>query len=255
MKKILLILAVLSFGLTTVSAHKVRVMSYNVHNCGGIDGLKSIERCADVIRQADADVIAIQEVDSMTQRNNKYMLGELAERTGYHAYFGKTIPYKGGSYGIGVLSKEPALSVKFHPLPCRKEPRGLLILEFKSYYFLATHLSLVKPDQLASVDIIRDIVAKLDKPVFLAGDLNAKPHTPTMDALRSFMKVLSDEKQFTFPADVPSRCIDYVLGANGAFKVLNNYVFYNSLASDHLPLYVNVKIKRQRNSKKKVDGR
>ena len=250
MKKILLILAVFALGATTASAQKVRVMSYNVHNCGGIDGIKSIDRCADVIREASADVIAIQEVDSMTRRNKKYMLGELAERTGYTPYFGQTIPYRGGGYGIGVLTKKPAQSVEFHRLPCRKEPRGMLVVDMGKYYFIATHLSLVKEDQLTSVEIIRDVVSKLNKPVFFAGDLNARPNSATMAAFRKFMVVLNDSKKATFPADTPRHCIDYVLGANGSFKVTKDYVFYDNLASDHLPLYVDVKIAKQKKSKK-----
>ena len=108
MKKILLVLAVLAVGATTASAQKVRVMSYNVHNCIGSDKVKDIDRCAEVIRQANPDVVAIQEVDSCTRRNKRYVLGELGEKAGYHAYFGPTIPYKGGKYGIGVLSKKKA---------------------------------------------------------------------------------------------------------------------------------------------------
>ena len=44
MKKILLILAVLVMGVTTAEAQKLRVMSYNVKNGGGLDGIKDITR-------------------------------------------------------------------------------------------------------------------------------------------------------------------------------------------------------------------
>ena len=250
MKKILLVLTVLALGLTTASAQKVRVMSYNVHNCGGVDGVKSIKRCADIILEANADVVAIQEVDSMTRRNKKYMLGELAKRVGYHAYFGRTIPYQSGAYGIGVLSKKPALSVKFHRLPCRREPRGLLVVEFEKYYLLATHLSLVEADRLTSVGIIKEVASKLDKPVFIAGDMNARPTSKPMMAFKEFAQVLSDENKFTISADNPRACIDYVLGTNGKFKVLKDRVFFDSYASDHLPLYVDVKVGKLKKSKR-----
>ena len=242
MKRVVLILAFLAFGVAASSAHKVRVMTYNVHNCVGDDGVKSYKRCADIVLDAQPDVVAIQEVDSMTTRNNCYVLGEMAKRAGYHAYYGKTIPYKGGSYGIGVLTKEEARSVEFYPLPCRKEPRGLLVVEMKKYYLLATHLSLVEADRLASVEIIRDVVAKLDKPVFIAGDMNARPTSKPMMAFKEFSKVLNDENKYTISAKKPRACIDYVLGANGSFKVVKDYVYYESLASDHLPLYVDVKV-------------
>ena len=251
MKKLLLILAVLAIGATTASAQKkVRLMSYNVHNCIGSDKVKDIERCASVIREARPDVVAIQEVDSMTRRNKRYVLGELGEKAGYHAYFGPTIPYRGGKYGIGVLSKKPALSVQFHRLPCRKEPRGLLVVEFDKFYFLATHLSLVRPDQRESVGIIKEIVSKLDKPVFLAGDMNAQPHSATMELFKEYMTVLTDESKFTFPALEPRGCIDYVMGTNGKFQVKKNHVFYGDISSDHLPLYVDVKIAKEKKSKK-----
>ena len=244
MKKIFIILVLLAMGTTTLSAKKVRVMSYNVHNCIGHDGIKSFKRCADIINDAQPDVVAIQEVDSMTRRNNCYVLGEMAKRCGYHPYFGKTIPHQGGAYGIGVLTKEKALSVEFHRLPCRKEPRGLLVVEMKNYYILATHLSLVKADQLSSVEIIRDIASKLNKPVFIAGDMNARPKSETMLAFKEFTTVLNDQNKYTFSAKKPHRCIDYILGTNGSFKSLNNHVYYESLASDHLPLYVDVKFKK-----------
>ena len=44
MKKILLILAVVLMGVTAAEAQKVRVMSYNVKNGGGLDGIKDITR-------------------------------------------------------------------------------------------------------------------------------------------------------------------------------------------------------------------
>ena len=250
MKKLFIVLVLLAMGVTTVSAKKVRVMSYNVHNCIGDDGIKSFKRCADIILDAQPDVVAIQEVDSMSRRNNCYVLGEMAKHCGYHPYFGRTIPYKGGAYGIGVLTKEKALSVEFHRLPCRKEPRGLLVVEMKDYYLLATHLSLVEADRLTSVEIIREVASKLNKPVFIAGDMNARPSSKPMVTFKEFCKVLNDENKFTISAKKPRACIDYVLGTNGTFKSLNNHVYYESLASDHLPLYVDVKYKKAKKSKK-----
>ena len=61
MKKILLILAVLLMGVTTVEAQKLRVMSYNVKNGGGLDGIKDINRCGELVRKAQPDVVAVQD--------------------------------------------------------------------------------------------------------------------------------------------------------------------------------------------------
>lgn len=186
----------------------------------------------------------------MTRRNKFYVLGRMAEHIGYHAYFGPTIPHTGGKYGIGVLSKKPALSVEFHRLPCRREPRGLLVVEFDKYYLLCTHLSLNEEDRVTSVGIIRDVVAKLKKPVFIAGDMNARPTSKPMVAFKEFTEVLSDDSKFTIPSDNPRACIDYILGCNGSFKVLKKRVIFDCIASDHLPIYVDVKIGKAKKSKK-----
>ena len=252
MKKILLILAVVLMGVTAAEAQKVRVMSYNVKNGGGLDGIKDITRNGELVRKAQPDVVAVQEVDSCTRRNKFYVLGKMAEAAGgYHAYFGPTIPYAGGKYGIGVLTKEPALSVEFHRLPCPKEPRGMLVVELKKYYIISTHLSLKEAQRVESVAIIKDVVSKLkNKPVFIAGDMNARPGTPMMKAFKEFATVLSDDTKFTAPSYDPRGCIDYILGTNGSFKVLGNSVMFGCFASDHLPLYVDVKIDKAKKEKK-----
>lgn len=250
MKKLLIILAVLALGATTAEAQKVRVMSYNVKNGGGMDGIKDIRRCGDLVRATQPDVVAVQEVDSVTRRNKFYVLGRMAEQAGYHAYFGPTIPHSGGKYGIGVLSKEPALSVAFHRLPCPREPRGLLVVEFKNYYLLCTHLSLSEAHRVESVGIIKDVVSKLNKPAFIAGDMNARPNSAPINAFKEFATLLSDDSKYTFPSDGPRACIDYIFGVNGSFKVTKDYVFYDSLFSDHVPLYVDVKIGKAKKSKK-----
>jgi endonuclease/exonuclease/phosphatase family metal-dependent hydrolase len=249
MKRLFLILALVVAVVTSAEAQKVRVMSYNVRNGRGVDDVKDITRCTDIINDARPDVVAVQELDSMSRRNKKYVLGEMAKLTGYHDYYHRTIPYRGGAYGIGILTREKALSVDFHPLPCRREPRGLLIVEMKKYYILCTHLSLNAQDRLTSVRIIRDIVSKLDKPVFIAGDMNATPNSAPVKAFKEYAQVLNDVNKFTIPSNNPRKCIDYILGAKGSFKVRREKVMYGCIYSDHLPIYVDVKILKPKRKK------
>lgn len=250
MKKLLIVVAILAMGLPTLSAQKLRLMSYNIHNTAGMDGVRSVKRIGDVISKFQPDVVALQEVDSITRRNKVYQVGELAKQTGYYGYYMQTIPYGGGAYGNGLLSKEEALSVKRIPLPCRREPRGMLLVEFKKYYYASLHLSLVKADQLASVEIVREELSKLDKPVMIAGDLNARPNSATMKAFAEFMTILNDTKKCTFSSVTPSHCIDYIMGCGANYTVLKSYVDFYNQASDHLPLYVDVKIKKAKRGKK-----
>lgn len=250
MKKLLIALALVTMGVATVSAQKARLMSYNIHNCVGIDGVKSIKRIAEVVKKFSPDVVALQEVDSMTRRNKKHLTEEIAKLSGYHGYFMRTVPHTGGGYGIAMLSKQPALSVTKIPLPCRSEPRGFLLVEFDKYYYACTHFSLHKEDRAASVEIIREVLSKLDKPVFIAGDLNARPQSSEMLAFKEFVTVLNNENQYTFNAQNPQLCIDYILCYGATATTLKSFVDYDNLASDHLPLYVDVKFKPIKKGKK-----
>ena len=127
-----------------------------------------------------------------------------------------------------------------------------LVVELKKFYILCTHLSLKEAQRVESVAIIKDVVSKLkNKPVFIAGDMNARPGTPVMNAFKEFATVLSNENKKTAPSYDPRGCIDYVLGTNGSFKVLGEEVIYGCFASDHLPLYVDVKVSKAKNMKNK----
>ena len=169
-----------------------------------------------------------------------YALGELATRTEMHDYYAPSIDYKGGKYGIGILSKQPALSIAQYPLPCRKEPRTMIVAEFEKFYFICTHLSLVEEDRATSAEIIRDVVSKLDKPAIIAGDFNAEPNDSAMKVFSEYCTILSDPNTATFPADEPNRCIDYIITNSPSAKGSNATVMFEPVASDHRPLYVDV---------------
>ena len=129
--------------------------------------------------------------------------------------------------------------------------RASVIVELKKYYIISTHLSLKEAQRVESVAIIKDVVSKLkNKPVFIAGDMNARPNSAPIVAFKEFTTLLSDDSKYTFPSTNPRVCIDYIFGVNGSFKVLNRKIFYESLASDHLPLYVDVKVGKAKKSKK-----
>lgn len=221
-------------------------MSYNIQNGKGMDNVVDYRRIADVIVSLSPDVVALQELDSMTHRShNVDVLARLASLTGMHAVFGASIHLSGGKYGIGVLSKEEPVSWKRIPLPGREEHRSLLVVEFEDYIFCCTHFSLHEHDRLASVHIIERTVADFDKPVILAGDLNATPDSPVIEAFRRNWVILTDTGQPTFPADKPDKTIDYILGytAKGhTFTVLQTRTADEPIASDHRPVFVDTRV-------------
>ena len=223
---------------TPAQSDTLCVMSYNVHNAVGMDGVRDVSRLARIITAAGADLVAIQEVDSVTRRSEgRYILGDLASETNMHPVFAPAIDFDGGRYGIGLLSREQPLSVRRLPLPGAKEERTLLLVEFEDYIMGVTHLSLTEDDRLASVGILEREAEALAKPLILAGDFNASPDSPAIEALSQTFTPLSDAVSPTFPADNPTVTIDYIMykGDNPP-AVLSSEVVNEPVASDHRPI-------------------
>jgi len=240
--------AVLMLAGNVYAAKPVRLMSYNVRNCKGMDLTVDYQRVADVINSVAPYVVAVQELDSMTSRYpGADVLAILAEKTGMYPVYSPSIEYRGGKYGHGMLSKEKPLSYRTLPLPCRSEPRSLLIVEFKDFYYCSAHLSLHKADRIKSVDIIVNEMGSQKKPVLFCGDLNARPNEESMKYLTEYFTPLSDTAKFTFPASKPNQCIDYILiynkGGKQKYTLVDNCVVDAPVQSDHRPIYVDVKLK------------
>lgn len=217
----------------------LRIMSYNVHNGIGMDGKVDYARIANVISDVHPDVVALQELDSVTHRSPVNVLEEIARGTGMNYVFGPAISYGGGKYGIGIMSKEKPLSVKNVALPGKEEARTLLVVEFEKYLFLATHLSLTADDQVKSVEIILKEIATKDKPVFMAGDMNSVPSSLTQRTIRKYFKSFTDDGWITCNGE----CIDFIYGykkGNGRFTVRQKTMIEDYVASDHCPVFVDI---------------
>ena len=221
----------------------VKYMSTNTPTARAAHDVQDRGRSAEVIGRVAPDVVALQEVDSVTGRmNGRFIPEELGRMTGMHARFCRAIDYDGGGYGIGLLSRAEPLSVRRIPLPGREEARVLLMAEFPGYVVCVTHLSLSPEDQRASLPIIRQATDTCRKPVLLAGDFNMDDAEEVLGGLGGEFRPLSDTAQLTFPSDRPSIRIDYILGRGlpQSAKIAERTVDYTTVASDHCPLWVSL---------------
>lgn len=245
MKKIFLLLSALWFIFPVQAQHTLRLMTYNIKNANGMDDICDFQRVANVINNASPDVVAIQEVDSMTNRSGqKYVLGEIAERTQMYAYFAPAIDFDGGKYGIGLLAKQIPVRLQTIALPGREEARTLILAEFENYIYCCTHMSLTEEDRMKSLEIVKSFVAPYKKPLFLAGDMNAEPESDFIKELQKDFQILSNPKQSTYPAPDPKETIDYITAlksnANG-FALISSQVLDEPMASDHRPILVELR--------------
>ena len=245
MKKNFLLLSATLFAFSLPAQNTLQLMTYNIKNANGMDDVCNFQRVANVINNASPDVVAIQEVDSMTHRSGKkYVLGEIAERTQMYASFAPAIDYDGGKYGIGLLSKQLPLRLQRIPLPGREEARALILAEFDDYVYGCTHLSLTEEDRMQSLEILKGIAATYKKPFFLAGDMNAEPESEFIKGLQKDFQLLSNPKYPTFPAPKPTDTIDYIVTSNQSakgFAVISAKVLNEPVASDHRPILVELR--------------
>ena len=224
----------------------LRLMSYNIRNGRGMDDATDLRRVAEAIREARPDVVAVQEVDSATERSGRVDVSRwLGERVSLYHTYAPAIEFEGGKYGVAVLSRERPLRAYAKPLPGREEARVSLWVEFEGYIFCCTHLSLTEEDRARSLPLLREEAARAGKPVFVAGDWNDTPGSPFIRALGEDFRLLNDTTRGTYPASAPDRCIDYIAGYAGEgepFTVLSSEVRDEPLASDHRPVVVDVRI-------------
>ena len=246
MKHLYLFLCLFAMALSAHSQNDLKLMSYNIRNAKGMDNVRNVQRIVNVINNEAPDVVAVQELDSMTTRSNQtFVLAEVAERTQMHASYAPAIDFQGGKYGIGILSKDKPLDIQTYPLPGREEKRMLMVAEFKDYFFACTHLSLTEEDRLTSLEIIKNSVKSNQKPFFLAGDLNDTPNSKFIQALQEDFLILTNTKKPTYPAPEPKETIDYIAAWKGNtdnFANLSAQVVEEPLASDHRPLTVQLRI-------------
>ena len=247
---------------TSKLPRQLRVASYNIQHGVGMDHKLDYKRIADVLEGISPDVVAIQEVDSMTRRTgNTYSLGEIADHMRYYASYAPAISFDGGKYGIGILSRKRPIRTEQHALPGREEARTLLVAEFDDYVFAATHLSLTEADLMASISIIENVAKKCDKPFIIAGDLNAQPDSPFIKQLEKNFYTYNN-KGNSRPAANPRQCLDYIAvykshgdvrrpePAEKGWAQYRPYVgepavtlhseVVNTLASDHRPIFADI---------------
>lgn len=245
-----------------VAHGRLAVLVYNIHAGKDANGVPNLDRIAAVIRDARADIVLLQEVDSATTRSGGVdQLAELVRATGMEGVFGRSLDYQGGGYGIAILSRwriarDSTLRLPVDPeLPRaagRYEPRSALHAVIGTTHgeieILNTHLDASRPDTfrvqesrtlLAFADTRRRAGARL----FLGGDMNSTPGsipqrmvhaTGLVDAWTS----CAAGDGFTFPAGVPVKRIDYLYLPPGE-RCLGARVIESS-ASDHRPLLVEI---------------
>lgn len=235
----------------------IRVMTFNIAHGRGTDGVIDLKRIARIIREAQADIVALQEVDRWTQRTKGLdIIIELADLTGMTYAFGKTIEYDGGDYGNGVLTRFPILEERntLYAYETEGERRGamLLVLDIRGQetLFMNTHLDHREEDTdrlSASEELIGQLKPYDALPAIICGDFNDESSSPTVtwlgEHLHDSWARAGSGSGFTYPSASPIKRIDYVFSSKQSaerstwWKPVSASVIHTG-ASDHLPVLV-----------------
>lgn len=226
----------------------VRLMSYNIRHGSDINKVMNLEEQIEVMRKWNPDYIMLQEVDSVCKRSGRIHEAQvIADALGMQATFARAIDYEGGQYGVALLSREKPLNVERYPMPNNSEPRVLLVCEFEDKYVACTHLSYERNEHEAPINTLNNAARKANKPFFIGGDWNDEPESVMLNAIRETFTILSDDYALSYPADMPSVCIDYIACYNNESVrqpiVTLQHLADEPTASDHRPLIVDIKWK------------
>ncbi len=223
----------------------VTVMSFNIHAGYGTDGTFNLLKIGNQIREAQPDIVCLQEVDRRTRRSQgKDVTLELANITGFYSFFGKAIPYDGGDYGLAILSKYPILEARVHSLPSDGIAESRIALEvmvqikgINKIRVVNVHLDHSNKELNQSQIRYLDSKFRDEFPTILAGDFNQTMNDKGMQHLSKVWNLSMTDDAFTYPSNNPNIKIDYLMAyPRNKWKVENAQVLKDSRASDHLPI-------------------
>ncbi|MBD0326523.1 MAG: endonuclease/exonuclease/phosphatase family protein [Pyrinomonadaceae bacterium] len=231
----------------------IRIVTYNVHKCRGLDRRVRPERIARVLRETKADVVALQEVLSVEGREReRHQARFLAEELGMHYEIGENRRLNGGAYGNVTLSRLPFLAAHNYDITWSgRERRGCLRVdvrldERRVLHVFNVHLGTAflerrhQARSLLSVDILNQRLTT--GPRIVLGDFNEWTRGLASRLLAEHFESADVRHHLrrgrTYPGLLPFLHLDHIYYDQPL--VLERLTLHRSrtalLASDHLPL-------------------
>ena len=233
-----------------LSDHRLTIASYNIHKAVGMDRRRDPDRILAVLREIDADVIALQEADRRFGRRESVLPRALVDESPWRAVALAVRPDSLGWHGNAILVRK-GLDVSdagVVPLPTL-EPRGAvradLTIAGTRIRVVGMHLDL---SGLRRRHQIRAVIDHVDTcgascPTVMLGDFNE--WAMRGGCFREFdprWQVLAPGR--SFPSRRPVAQLDRIVISPG-WGASESFVHHSALASqasDHLPVFARLSL-------------
>ena len=227
----------------------MKVASYNIHKCRGVDGIVRPDRIVDVIKEIGADVIALQEVDRRFGQRTGLLNPRTIERvTGLKLLAQSEVPDGHGWHGNAILVRGKPKSYRRLRLRLPGiEPRGAVVAELDlgegAFRIIATHLGLLRRSRVEQAgSLLQAFLALPPMPTVLLGDFNEwrRLRRSALGILEPFFG--SAPTLLSFPSRRPIFALDRIFGWPAG--LVTEFSIHDTplarQASDHLPLIAHV---------------
>ncbi len=240
---------------------EIRVMTYNVHSCIGLDLRHDPRRIARVIAHYHPDVVALQELDTGHGRSGGiHQARRIAELLQYEYHFHAVRELQDEQFGNAVLSRFPLRLLRAGGLPSfagrrGAENRGALWVEIdvdgRPVQLLNTHLGLWPAERIAQARALWNERwlggRRPGVPLIVCGDLNCGPRSPAYRELRRDLLDCQLAPKGHRPANtwftrLPLARLDHIfVGAPLAVRQVQIPSFHLAMmASDHFPVVADI---------------
>jgi endonuclease/exonuclease/phosphatase family metal-dependent hydrolase len=234
-----------------------RIVTYNIHKCRGLDGRVDPTRIVEVLREINADIIALQEVLSVPGHPKNDQSRFITQNLGFHSGFGPNRGLKGGVYGNLLLSRFPfEAKINYDVSICGYEQRGCLhgdiAVSDTSVHVFNVHLGTSfferrhQAKKLVSTDILQN--EGLHGSRIVLGDFNEWTKGCVSTLLSNRFRSVDIRKHIgrsrTYPGLIPFLHLDHVyVDPDIAVRGLTLHNTRKSvIASDHLPLVADLEL-------------
>ena len=236
----------------------LKIATYNIHKCVGIDRRRSVDRIARVIRELDADVVALQEVVSKASPKNDRdhdhdQAHALAKRLDMTLVMGPAAQAYGGTYGNVVLTRLPVMDhANFDISSNRREPRACMRVDLdvagSVVHFYNTHLGTSYAERCEQSQRLADPKILLgshpEQPQILDGDFNDWFQGQASRLLGDHMHDVTRRLKPTYPSFLPVLRLDRIyVNRHVHCRVLAMHTTpLARVASDHAPVVATVEL-------------